>query len=318
MRRYGDMLLPRRLAGQMRPLLPRQVRTYAVSVSPPRVYPGKKTPRAYSPRKSFLYDEYAQLLSRREPLLFLTHSNFSAQQLIRLRRDIAALKVPPPSLTRPPASASVAASVAASPPASPPASAPPKLTVIRTGILGVVLRDRPGLATPQKRALAKLVAPGPLAVLTLPELSPPHLAALLRTLERAVPPRKRGPSPTAARAERVGERDAAAAARLAALENSTTPGRRPKRFRPDLPPELELKGAMIEGRLFATDALKNVARLPTLDTLRAQLLGLISAPAARLAGVVGEAGGRQLAITLDGFRKGLETDLAHDADKGQP
>ena len=76
---------------------------------------------------------------------------------------------------------------------------------------------------------------------------------------------------------------------------------------------------MIEGRLFVRDELKEVAKLPTLDTLRAQLLGLIGAPAARLAGVIGEAGGGQLAMTLEGFRKGLEMDMGSDTtDKGHP
>ena len=65
---------------------------------------------------------------------------------------------------------------------------------------------------------------------------------------------------------------------------------------------------MIEGRLFMLDQLKDVANLPTLDTLRAQL---ISSPAAQLVGVVGEAAGGQLSRTLEGFRKGLEMDIGH-------
>ncbi|KAF8522809.1 hypothetical protein JB92DRAFT_2886131 [Gautieria morchelliformis] len=273
--------------------VPSQVRTYVVSVSPPRVYPGKKMPREYSSRKSFLYDEYTRLLSRSSPLLFLTHTNFSAQELIKLRRAIAGLKPsPPPSLALSPA---------------PLSADPPKFMVIRTGILGVALRHRPGLGIQDKRALAKLVTPGALAVLTLPALYPPQLSALMRILERAVPPPKPPRTPQE-------EKAAQDAARLALAENAT-PGRRQKRFRPDLPPELVLKGAMIEGRLFVVDELKGVAKLPTLDTLRAQLLGLISAPAAQLAGVVGEAGGGQLARTLEGFRKGLEMDAGHDAQK---
>lgn len=275
--------------------VPSQARTYAVSVSPPRVYPQKKVPREYSSRKTFLYHEYIQLLSKDAPLLFLTHNNFSAQQLIRLRRDISNLKP------------SVRPSLGVSPaPVSIEQSEPPKLKVLRTGILGVALRDLPGLDIRVKRTLAKLVKPGALAVLILPDLHPPQLSALLRILERAVPPKKPPLSPEKEKAERE-------AAKLAILENPT-PGRRPKRVRPDLPPELELRGAMIEGRIFVRDELKDLGRLPTLDTLRAQLLGLISAPAAQLAGVIGAAGGGQLARTLEGFRKGLEMEMESDAE----
>jgi ribosomal protein L10 len=288
-------MLPR-LAGATSGI-PFQVRTYAVSVSPPRVYTGKKVPREYSSRKTFLYNEYTQLLSKNSPLLFLTHNNFSAQQLIKLRREIAVLK---PSA--PPSLALSTAPVSAKQPK------PPKFMVIRTGLLGVALRDRPGMMIHQKRDLAKLVTPGALGVLTLPDLHPPQLSALLRILERAVPPPKPPLTPEEEEAQRV-------AVRLAMIENPT-PGRRAKRFRPDLTPELELRGALIEGRLFVKDALKDVGKLPTLDTLRAQLLGLISTPAAQLAGVIGAASGGQLARTLEGFRKGLEMDMARDTAEG--
>ncbi|KAF8588317.1 hypothetical protein K439DRAFT_1629777 [Ramaria rubella] len=263
------------------------VRTYVVSVSPPRVYPGKKTPRSYSVRKTFLFDEYTRLLSKDSPLLFLTHNNFSAQQLIKLRRDIAAVNKRP-SLTLSPAPIPTLADW----------PEPPKFMVIRTGLLGVALRDRLDVHIQQKRALAKLISPGALAVLTLPNLHPPQLAAILRVLDRVVPPKKPPLTPEQ-------EASVRAAARLATIENPT-PGRRQKRVSADLPPELELKGALIEGRLFVREELKDVAKLPTLETLRAQLLGLISTPAAQLAGVIGAAGGGDLARTLEGFRKGLE------------
>jgi ribosomal protein L10 len=290
-------MLPR-LAGKAK-AIPAQVRTYVVSVSPPRVYLGKKMPRDYSVRKNFLYNQYTALLNRDTPLLFLNHNNFSAKQLIKLRRDIAGLKASaPPSLALSPA------------PASTEEPEPPNFMVIRTGLLGVALREHLSLAISQKRSLAKLVTPGALAVLTLPTLDPPQLSALIRVLERAVPPKKPPLTPEQAVAAR-------AAARLAVIENPT-PGRRQKRFRPDLPPELELKGALIEGRLFVRDELKDVATLPTLETLRAQILGLINAPAAQLARLVGEAGGGQLARTLEGFRKGLEMEAEVDKAEGQP
>jgi len=181
---------------------------------------------------------------------------------------------------------------------------------VNTGLLGVALREHLDIDVKQKRAFAKLVNPGSLAILSLPSLHPPQLAALVRILERSVPPKKPPPTPT--------ERKAAEeAARLAIIENPT-PGRRPKRVSPNLPPELELKGALIEGRLFVRKKLDDVAKLPTLDTLRGQLLGLISAPAMQLAGVLNEAGGAQLARTLKGFRKGLEMEEGGSGGEAPP
>ena len=49
-----------------------------------------------------------------------------------------------------------------------------------------------------------------------------------------------------------------------------------------------------------------VADLSTLDALRAQIVGLLSAPAAQLAMVLSEASGGKLARTLEGFKKSLE------------
>ena len=56
-----------------------------------------------------------------------------------------------------------------------------------------------------------------------------------------------------------------------------------------------------------------VAKLPTLDTLRAQLVGLLSAPATQLAMVLSEASGGKLARTLEGLKKSLEEDQSQDS-----
>lgn len=79
-----------------------------------------------------------------------------------------------------------------------------------------------------------------------------------------------------------------------------------KRVKPTLTPELTVMGALIEGKVFKASAVKDVASLPTLDTLRAQLIGLVSSPANQIASVLGQASGGQLARTLEGFKKGLE------------
>lgn len=63
---------------------------------------------------------------------------------------------------------------------------------------------------------------------------------------------------------------------------------------------LAIKGGLLGSRVIDEAGVKNLANLPSLDVLRAQLLGLISAPASQLAGVV--AGGvRQLVNVVNAY-----------------
>ncbi|KAI0714812.1 hypothetical protein C8Q76DRAFT_728237 [Earliella scabrosa] len=260
-------------------------RTYALSLKPPVIYPRKSVPRVYSERKTYLYNQYIRLLDSTStaPLLLFEHTDFSAKRLIQLRADItaaAAKAAGTPSLASP------------SPTPAPTTNATPTFTVLKTGLFGVALREAHQFDRAMQRQVAKTVT-GSLAVLSFPSLNPPQLKAVLRTLARAVPPRK----PKTAQ-ELEDEKKAAEAAFV--------PGRRPKRQRPTAIPDLKLLGAIIEGRLFLSEGVQSVAELPTLDALRAQIVGLLSAPAAQLAMVLSEASGGKLARTLEGFKKSLE------------
>lgn len=63
---------------------------------------------------------------------------------------------------------------------------------------------------------------------------------------------------------------------------------------------LAIKGGLLGSRVIDEAGVKNLANLPSLDVLRAQLLGLINAPASQLAGVV--AGGvRQLVNVFNAY-----------------
>ncbi len=260
-------------------------RTYALSLKPPVVYSRKSVPRAYSERKTYLYNQYTRLLETTStaPLLLFEHTDFSVQRLIRLRAEIAAAvakAASTPSLASP------------SPSPSPVVPATPTFTVLKTGLFGVALREAHHLDKVLQKQIAKTVT-GSLAVLSFPELNPPQLKAVLRTLARAVPLRK--PKTQQALDD---EKKAAEAAFV--------PGRRPKRQRPTPVPDLKLLGAVIERKLFLAEGVQSVAELPTLDALRAQIVGLLSAPAAQLAMVLSEASGGKLARTLEGFKKSLE------------
>ncbi|KAF9245671.1 hypothetical protein BU15DRAFT_70739 [Melanogaster broomeanus] len=241
-------------------------RAYVVSLEPSVVHQGKPTPRRYTERKTFLYNQYTHMLKASEnaPIIFLQHKDFSARRLQILRReiDLATLDLPFPLIPQPPL---------------PVLADPPKLSIMRTSILGVVLRDFAPLDAEKTTQIAKLVDGG-LAVLTLPSFNPPQLNAIIRAMDRAVPP-------------------------------SRHKGRRWKpvpRVKPIMTPELKVMGALIEGRVFSAAGVTDVAKLPTLDTLRAQIVGLLSSPAMQLAAVLSEASGGKLARTLEGLKKGLE------------
>lgn len=262
-------------------------RSYSLSVKPPRVYENKPSPRVYSEKKTFLYHQYLRLFEStvQSPLIFLQHNKFSVSRLIKLRKDIAQAAsrhaTPPPSLANPgPNPVQVTPTL-------------PTLSVIRTSLFGVALRDFAPIDAKTSEEIAQTVQGG-LAVLSLPAFNPPQLQAILRALERSAPKPKL-PTPE----------ELKQAAALAA-QDPPNPGRRVKRLRKVHQPELTLMGALIEGRVFKAEGVKEVAKLPTVGTLHAQIVGLLSAPGMQLAAVLSEASGGKLARTLEGLKKSLE------------
>lgn len=64
--------------------------------------------------------------------------------------------------------------------------------------------------------------------------------------------------------------------------------------------KLQVVAGVLQGRLLDVPALKTLADLPSLEELRAQLLGVVMAPATRLAGVLG-APAQQLARVISAY-----------------
>ena len=270
-------------------------RSYAVSVKLPKIFAEKPIPRRYPENKAFLYHRYMRLLetSSSSTLIFLLHSDFAAQRLAKLRKDIIV------------ASGHVAPSLAAISP-NPVSSSPstyPTLTVLQTSVFGAALRDFTSLGMNETEHIANAVK-GPLAVLSLPELDPPQLNAVLRALERGVPPKR-----SKTKEELELERQEKSA-------DPATPGRRVKKVKPTLEPELKVIGAIIERKLFTSEGLRGVSTMPTLGTLRSQIVQLLSYPGSQLAVILSEAGGRRLSRTLEGLKKGLEE--IHPTDSRTP
>ncbi|KAI6048025.1 hypothetical protein EDC04DRAFT_2921151 [Pisolithus marmoratus] len=238
------------------------VRGYAVSVAPSRVYEGKVVPRRYGERKSFLYNQYTRMLgaSGQAPMILLQHKEFNARKLQVLRREIELANFQVCTL---------------------PYYATRRCTA----------KIDQSCARPSSELLyATMLVQGGLAVLTLPSLNPPQLNAILRAIDRAVPPKK------------AIEEDAGNGKKRKDDDADFIPGRPRPRIKPDLTPELKVMGML--------------PRLPTLDTLRAQIVGLLSSPAMQLAAVLSEASGGKLARTLEGLKKGLEE--GHGAETGAP
>ena len=158
--------------------VPSSSRHYAISVKPTRQLPGRTKPRTFSGKKAFQYNWYTNVLNESNggPLLFLNHADFSEQRLVKLRRDIAAAAnlMPRPSLS--------------SPTPAPVAPPQPKLTVIRTAIFGAALRDYPNVNRAKVEKIFEGTS-GSFAVLVMPSFDPPLIAAVLRAMEKSMPPR---------------------------------------------------------------------------------------------------------------------------------
>ncbi|ORY52716.1 hypothetical protein BCR35DRAFT_310608 [Leucosporidium creatinivorum] len=181
--------------------------------------------------------------------------------------------------------AAISALPLASPDSLPPAK--PKLTVLRPGLLPALLRH-PSLQQSKTTQLntSYLSSPshlkGPLAVLTASSLSPTLLNSLLPILSQF----SSTPSPNAPP--------------LDPKAKNSTP----------TPERLQLLSGLFEGtKALDEQATAQVAKLPELDVLRAQIVGLLTAPGARITGVLGQRA-FEVARTLEGLKAGLEEEEA--------
>lgn len=245
------------------------------------------THRVFKDKKAFQYNWYTSILNTTttSPLILLRHNDFTVLRLTKLRTDIAAAsKRPSQSLT------------------SPLSLPDPTLTVIRSSVFGAALREFPNIDLDKVSEMIEGQS-GALAALSLPNLDPLQLKAILRAFERGVPPRK--PKTPEELAKALQEKNA----------DPATPGRRIKRARPTLQPELRVVGAIFNGQILLPEKVKDISTLPSLETLHAQIVGLLSSPGMQLAGVLSTASGGRLARTLEGFRRGLE---GPDGDASSP
>ncbi|WVF71988.1 hypothetical protein IAT40_006799 [Kwoniella sp. CBS 6097] len=210
--------------------------------------------RVYTPRKTFLWNQYNYLLDRSEFVLVFEHGNISASEWSKIRRSLKAIPTPvkPFDVNAPQASEAGAKENIEK----------ASLNVVRTGVFSA-------LAGSSNSPLASHLS-GQRAILTCPSLSPTYISKILTTLNRSLKSLKR---------ENVSD---------------------------DKQPTLKLVAGMLEGKKVLNEGqLVEFGKLPELDTLRAQVVGLLESQGRSLVGVLGQAAGGSLVRTL----QGLENDL---------
>lgn len=225
--------------------------------------------RVYGARKSHLHDQYAHLLENNDVLLFVRYDNVNVNTLGKMRREVASKTSPNTLLS--PSPRSFASSSAA-------------VTFIRPGVFTASLRTKFDEDTVQ-RAVKTLQ--GSYALISTRELNPPQLAKIIRLVNRVVPPSKDAPPPARRGPANPDDLEEAPPKQKAA-------------------PSIKLVAGVVDDKFFPLDDLIAISKLPTLQTLHAQIAGLLSAPAAKLGQILGAAAGGNLLRTLQGFEKGLE------------
>ncbi|SNX84505.1 related to GCY1 - galactose-induced protein of aldo/keto reductase family [Melanopsichium pennsylvanicum] len=155
------------------------------------------------------------------------------------------------------------------------------LTVVRAGLMKAAAREL-AVANKVMEGLQPVLS-GPIALLTCEILTPSYLSALFSVIDRAL-----GHAPPRAPA-------AGAKYPETAVAN----------------PRLVPLAAVLEGnRLLQVSQTRDVGRVGSLDQLRAQIVGLLSMPGQQLAGVLSQASGQTLAMTLEGRKRDLEAKQA--------
>ncbi|GAA5989984.1 hypothetical protein JCM10908_002409 [Rhodotorula pacifica] len=241
--------------------------------------------RTFPAAKALAFREQAHLLTHNDLVLFLRPGDFAAHEWRTLRQQIAAVPPPPPSAPSQPVASTSGDHDTPSTSSAPPAASSEnqlRLTYLRPGLMPAIVRtleQRSGSAGGSGTLDTSLLSDashssGPLAALTAPSLHPPTLLrvlTLLQTFSRIPPPNAPPPAPDAPPLER-----------------------------------LQVLSSLLDKSTAAdADRTAQIAKLPPIEVLHAQIVGLLSAPGARITGVL-SARASELARTLEGFKVGLE------------
>lgn len=225
-------------------------------------------------------EQYKQILSSNPVVVFLKPSDFSVEEITRLRVDLSLI---------PSASTSTSAEEI-----NAEQTKKPRFIYLRAGLLPPLFEQMPHL--PSNQLMAHLRKNGNnIAALTLPALDPPSLKAALKAINKL----SKAPNVRKIQAE------AAKAAAAAAASGGKGPAAG-KKVQPPQEERLQVITALVEGKDMNLAEITKLSNLPSLSETLAQLVQLIQTPAATIHSLLSRAGGQDLVRTLEGFKIGME------------
>jgi len=244
--------------------------------------------RKFSPIKEHLFAQYANAINSNSLLLLVSLRDVSSNAIRKLRRELENT-AKPKSASNPfgiPKGIQNVNRIA------------PKLLFVRSHMFLAAMRQNETIKAARQQTVPLLQ--GQIAVLSLPTLDPDHLSAILKAVERVLP------KPTTGNAKST-----------SSLEGDllTMPppgGGGMQKAKPSIEASLAVLGGLVEGRLLLLDALREVTKLPTLHTLHAQIIGLLSSPGSQLVSVMNQAAGGRIVRTLEGLKQSLKDDVKGD------
>lgn len=245
------------------------------------------TGRVFGDRKAYLYAYYDHLLKSSKVTLLFEHDNIAINEMNQIRRAIKQLPTQPMPFTprapvKPgkakakPKAKDVEAESENSAMAAPAVLAnPAQMLVVRTGILSAVAREQP------KSVDLTPWLKGQRALITCPSVSPTYLKSVLAVIKRIV--RK--------------------------IQREEVRGKETKQ------PKMNLIVAVVDGKqLLGAQEVEEMVKIPELDTLRAQVVGLLEGSGRNLVGVLSQAGGGSLVRTLQGLEESMKEPEAAKSD----
>jgi hypothetical protein len=231
-----------------------------------------------------LFNQYAAVINTNSLLLLVSLRDVSSEAIRKLRRELENT-TKPKSASNPfgiPKGIQSANRV------------PPKLLFVRTHMFLAAMRRVEAVKGARKQVVPLLQ--GQIAVLSLPGLDPDHLSAVLKAVDRALP-RSNAANANVASSTKSREDE---------MLTMPPPGGGMRRAKAPTEASLSVLGGLVEGQLFLLDGLKDATKLPPLQTLQAQIIGLLSSPGSQLAAVLSQAAGGTVARTLEGLKQSLE------------
>jgi len=251
--------------------------------------------RVYPERKRFLVEQYSRLLDESSVVLVLQHGNLSVGELSKMRSEIKSVEIPGASAAEGTEGATEIRRKA-------------KFTMVRSGLMSPILKSHPN----KNVKSLKPIFTGPIALITIPSpsnssdgFSPKYISSLISILDKALGLRK-------GMSGKYDLKDGSVTSnpRLVLLAAMVLNGN----VRDLTKAEKRVTNSKLgtsswterNARVLNVNALRDASKLPELETLRAQIIGLLSSPASQLMGVLSQASGMNLAMTLEARKRDLE------------